>query len=79
MIVTATFTSVWNDDIDVTTGCSVNMETREVFDIKTDDSSVVESLNSLEYEYITMNGIDYSVFPKEEAEDGDYWYSDDES
>lgn len=81
MIINAAFTSVWNDNIAVVTECKVNTETREVFDIQPDDSPLIEMLNSLEREYITIDSVDYGVYIKDDAGEGDYWYygSDDES
>lgn len=75
MIKNATFTSVWDGGYEVTTDCKVNMETREVFDIAMVE--VDESLEILDYEYITLDGADYAVLNANE-EDGvdksDFWY-----
>jgi hypothetical protein len=80
-VIYAIFTSVWDGGIAITTGCKVNTETKEVFDIQPNDSSQTEALNTLEREYITMDGTDFGVFSKDESDEGDFWYrsSDDES
>lgn len=69
MIKDATFTSVWDGGYEVTTNCKVNMETREIFDIEI--AEVGDSLDILEEEFVTIDGIDYPI-----SDDGntDYWY-----
>ena len=57
MIKNGTFTSVWDGGYEVTTNCKVNMETKEVFDIESVDVDV----DILEEEYVTIDGVDYSV------------------
>lgn len=78
MIKNATFTSVWDSGTEITTNCKVNMVTREVFDIEINSSSEIEGLNTLEYEYITVDGIDYAVYNAEDYKDGleetSFWY-----
>lgn len=78
MIKNATFTSVWDGGYEVTTNCKVNMETREVFDIEVNNSDEIEGLNILEYEYITVDGIDYAVYNaedyKDRLEETSFWY-----
>lgn len=76
MIKDATFTSVWSGGYKVTTNCKVDMETREVFDIEI--AEVDDSLDQLDYEYITLNGQEYVVYNAEDGTDGlndtDFWY-----
>ena len=71
MIKDATFTSVWDGGHEITTNCKVNTETKEVFDIKI-SAGTEDLVNELDYEYITLDGVDYSV----SNDDGDteYWY-----
>lgn len=69
MIKNATFTSVWNGGYKATTDCKVNTETREVFDIEMVE--VDESLDILEAEFVTIDGIDYAVSNDDMTE---YWY-----
>lgn len=59
MIKNATYTSVWDNGIEVTTNCKVNMDTHEIFDIEM--AEVDESFEILENEYVTIDGIDYPV------------------
>lgn len=76
MIKNATFTSVWDGgNAAITTHCKVNTETKQVFDIEM--SEVDESLESLEYEYVTIDGEEYPVFSSDEKDVNDksaYWY-----
>lgn len=75
MIKNATFTSVWDGGYEVTTNCKVDMETREVFDIEVNDNADdIEGLNSLDCEYITIDGEKFDVFSVDEVEDGNFWY-----
>lgn len=59
MIKNATFTSVWDGGYEITSGCKVNTETKEVFDIETID--VGDDLDVLEFEFITVDNIEYPV------------------
>lgn len=68
MIKNATFTSVWDGGYEITTNCKVNTETKEVFDVEKVD---IDNVDILDYEYITINGEDYSVSSNEDTE---YWY-----
>ena len=72
MIKNATFTSVWDGGYKVTTDCKVDMETREVFDIEM--SEVDDSLETLDFEYITIDGEDFDVFSIDEVKDTNFWY-----
>lgn len=75
MIKNATFTSVWDGGYEVTTDCKVDMETREVFDIKVNENiDEIENLNHLDCEYITVDGEEFDVFSVDEVEDGNFWY-----
>ena len=68
----AEFTSVWDGGILVTTGCKVNMVTKEVFDIEVSAVSA-DGLDVLDEQYITIDGEKLPVFD-EETDDG-YWYN----
>lgn len=57
----ATFTSVWDGGVEITTNCKVNMETREIFDIEIATNDDVGSLDSLEEEYITIDGVRHNA------------------
>lgn len=70
MIKNGTFTSVWDGGYEVTTNCKVNMETKEVFDIE--KANVNNSLDILEAEFVTIDGVDYSVSNDDTTE---YWYA----
>lgn len=73
MIKSATFTSVWDDGIEITSQCMVNTESKEVFDIKIVDTETVEILKK---EYITMDNQSYPVVSKDErSTESDYWYN----
>lgn len=76
MIKNATFTSVWDGGYEVTTDCKVNMETREVFDVEVSNDDNIEGLNSLDYEYITIDGEEFDVLNKDLNDVGvtDFWY-----
>ena len=70
MIKDATFTSVWDGGYEVTTNCKVDMETKEVFDIEMAEGD--DSLDILEAEFVTIDGIDYAVSNNDMTE---YWYA----
>lgn len=65
----AKYTSVWGSGQSITTNCKVNLETEEVFGIETAD---VEGLENLEREYVTIDGVEYSVAGKGEC--AQFWY-----
>lgn len=72
MIKDATFTSVWDGGVAVTTNCKVNLETREVFDIEPVD---IDGVDTLDEEYVTIDGKNYST--ARDAKDDpefEYWY-----
>lgn len=60
--VPAIYTSVWDDEIRISTFCMANLETHEVVQIRTIN---VDGLEILEREYITINGVEYDVVEKE--------------
>lgn len=67
----AEFTSVWDGGTVVTTGCKVNMVTKEVFDIIVSEG-VADMVDVLDEEYITIDG---EEFPVSDEDTGDgYWY-----
>lgn len=77
-IIIAEFTSVWDGGFAVTTGCKVNMDTKEVFDIEVSEGTA-DMVNELDEEYITINGESYPVVSDEymkndPEEQGGYWY-----
>lgn len=74
----AEFTSVWDGGFAVTTGCKVNMATKEVFDIETSED-MADEVDVLDEEYVTINGEDFPVTSDEDMdespkESGEYWY-----
>ena len=77
-IVDAEFTSVWDGETCITTSCLVNKETKQVFAIEQSETST-ESLNTLEREFVVVDGEEYPVFTFEEVLEipehkDDYWY-----
>lgn len=77
MIKIAKFVSVWDGGYEVITGCKVNMETREVFDIEISENTA-EFIYELDYEYIIIDGDEYPVHNAEDGLDGlpdnVFWY-----
>ncbi len=74
-VVDAKFTSVWDGGVRITTPCKVNLRTRKVFDIEVNDE--VDGLEVLDKEYITLTGVEYRVYPEDEAEqmaENVFWY-----
>lgn len=73
----AMFFSVWDDGTIIGSPCKVNVETKEVFDIKL-VSDGIEGLGSLEREYIVLNDDEdeyqYPVFDSD-PEDGNFWHN----
>ena len=70
MIKEATFTSVWDGGHEVTTACKVDMKSKEVFAIET---VFVGEVDTLERQYITIDGVDYPV--SDDCDETDFWYS----
>lgn len=70
----AIFISLWNGERDaVETGCKVNTETFEVFDIEKASETITQMLDGavLDGEYVELNGVRYPVIQKEHLQDGD--------
>lgn len=65
----AKFTSVWDDGYEVTTNCKVNLVTKEIIDIEIAD---VDGLDVLDYEYVTIDDINYIV--SNDSAKTEYWY-----
>lgn len=76
MIKKATFTSVWDGGIAVTSACRVDTATGEIFDIGPNECPGDDGqLEHLEREYVTIDGIDYPAARRgEAAEDEEYQY-----
>lgn len=84
MIKNATFVSVWDDGFEVASGCKVNTDTNEIFDIEQVcfDGLDVEILDR---EYIIIDGNEYDVrqydvydvadFVPDDLADNEYWYN----
>ena len=75
-IVNATFVSVWDGDIHLSSNCKVNMETREIFDIEMHTD--VDGLDCLDAEYVEIDGQQYPAYPKwgiEEDDNDCFWYN----
>lgn len=68
-IVSATYTSVWDGGIEITTNCKVNIDTGEVFDV---EKSEVIGIDILEREYITINNEDFDV--SDDPTETYYWH-----
>lgn len=78
MIKKATFVSVWDDGFEVASGCKVNTDTNEVFDIEQVCFDELD-LGLLDREYIIIDGNEYDVYPiadcvPDELTDDEYWY-----
>lgn len=80
MIKNATFVSVWDDGFEIASGCKVDTDTNEVFDIEQVciDGFDVEVL---EREYIIIDGNEYDVCQYDMCDvpdnlaDNEYWYN----
>ena len=73
----AIFTSVWDGGVEITTNCKVNTKTKEIFDVQKYNGDDLEPLESLEEEYITIDGERYEAlntadFPN--IRETDFWY-----
>lgn len=66
----AKFTSVWDGGIHVTTDCMVDPATKRIVDIELAD---VTGIETLDYEYVTVNGIKHPA-GQLGSEDADYYY-----
>lgn len=74
MIREASYTSVWDGGHAVTSPCMVNTETHEVFAIEIVEEC--DELDSLDSEYVTIDGVDYKAAHISEWEDdgSSFWY-----
>lgn len=74
MIRKASYTSVWDGGHAVTSPCMVNTETHEVFAIEIVEKC--DELDSLDSEYVTIDGVDYKVAHISERKDdgSSFWY-----
>ena len=73
----ATFTSVWDGGIEITTNCKVNMKTKEIFDVEKYNGEDLESLDSLEEEYVTIDGERHDALNTSDFTnigESDFWY-----
>lgn len=68
MIKNATFTSVWDGGVAVSSNCKVDTDTKEVFDIEPGYTA----FDVLSREYITLEGADFPVSPGGCTE---FWYA----
>lgn len=71
IIINTSLTSFWDGGVKITSKCQVNLLTKEVFNI---EKINIEGLEILEGQQIDIDNILYEVFPKDEAEENDYWY-----
>ena len=72
----ATFVSVWDGGFCVETGCTVNRETGEVFDIEVSEGTA-DFVNNLDEEFIRFaDGSECEV--SQGKVEGGFWYGDDE-
>lgn len=74
MIREASYTSVWDGGHAVTSPCMVNTETHEVFAIEIVEEC--DELDSLDSEYVKIDGVDYKATHISEWEDDNssFWY-----
>lgn len=77
-IVNAMFSSIWDGGTQILTTCRVNLDTKEVFDIKRVEDCDVDVLDS---QHINLFGESYEVTPESELEDEackneQYWFAD---
>lgn len=68
----AAFTSVWDGGYEITTPCSVNIQTKKVFDIEV----VPFNGDHLDREYVTIDGKEYPVKRSDDLTplDDTFWY-----
>lgn len=69
----ASFTSIWDGGIAVTTDCKVNLDTKEVFAIEKVEVAI-EKLECLDAEWVEIDGEQYPVYNAEEPVSGEFWY-----
>lgn len=65
----AIFTSVWDGGAEYASPCSIDLATGEIVDIEpcSLSDSVMESLEHLEREYVTWDGMDYPVHERDDG------------
>lgn len=81
-IIDATLVGVWDEEVREELSCKVNTKTREIFDIEHDfdESKGKEDFDNFE-EFVSIDGIEFPVVPKDEFESGQklaFWYGEDE-
>lgn len=75
-IVKGIFTSYWDGaSVAITTSCKVDLDNKEVINIKRVNNKEVEVLDGEEVTF-TFAGeeVTVPVYQKDDAEEGDYWY-----
>lgn len=66
------FVSVWDGESTVLeTAAEVDMDTKEVINRETVD---IEGVDTLDKEYIIIDGVKYPVYHKREAPEGAFWW-----
>ena len=72
-IVEATFITVWDDTLRVSTTCNVNMDTKEVTDI---EPAEVFNVNTCTGQYVEIDDISYPVYEAGDIPVGEneFWY-----
>ena len=74
-IMFATYTSVWSDGIEISSPCKVNLETKEVFDIETNNVTGIEGHCVREY-FTFDDDVEHDVVEASDCESnetGSYW------
>lgn len=79
MIKDATFVSVWDDGFEVASGCKVDTDTNEVFDIEQVCFDYLD-VEVLDREYIIIDGNEhdvcqYDMYDVADLADNEYWYN----
>lgn len=75
MITQGTFTSIWDDCVEVKTTCKINTKTGEVFDIEKKDVSGIENLTDEFVTFITHGRLrKYEVYPESMKTSQVLWY-----
>lgn len=75
----ATFSSVWDNGMVVTTKCMVNTKTRQIFDIEPSEEITIHNSAELIREYVTVDGIEIPAWSADTDDEDwneavDYWY-----
>lgn len=77
MIKSATFISIWDDGIAVSSDCKVNTETGEIFDIEENDYPGDDGeLDILQGEYVRIDDEEFLASPYEDLELNESSYAD---